>query len=304
MAAKTLRDLFVNRDRQILAFRKMLDGQTTRRVMVISAPPGMGKSWLLRMFALEANPRALPTVQIDFGDGQAYDALALVRRCRDAFGTEAFNAVTQAINDATTPRLALSAGGPTISMSASGGSTISGSPISVAEISTTIQDNYFVLQTDNPLVRQAAEDRVNQAFFGALQAQSASTRVVFLFATYERASLESERWVSSAADRWVQNELLVRIRDTKLSNVIVVLSGTRAPEFGPEWSEVLGHMELDPLDCVYITEYLRQRRGLSVITDAEAKRLCEATAGIPQVLGLIGDNLEQANRPKAQDEEW
>jgi len=281
----------------------MLDGQTSRRVMVITAPPGMGKSWLLRMFALEAGPRALPTVQIDFGDGQAYDALALVRRCRDAFGTEAFSAVTQAINDVTTPRLAISGAAPTISVGG-GGSTISGSPISVAEISTTIRDNYFVLQTDNPLVRQAAEDRINQAFFSALQAQSASTRVVFLFDTYERASLESERWVSSAADRWVQNELLVRIRDTKLTNVIVVLAGTRAPEFGAEWNEVLGHMELDPLDCEYVSEYLRQRRGLSVITDAEAQRLCEATAGSPQVLGLIGDNLEQANRPKTQDEEW
>lgn len=305
MAARTLRELFVNRDRQTLAFRKMIAGEISRRVMVINAPPGMGKSWLLRMFALEAGARALPTVQIDLGDGQAYDTLALVRRSRDAFGTEAFNSVTEAINEVTTPRLAL--GGavePTFNVAISGDSTLSNSPISVAEVSTTIKDNYFVLQTDNPLVRQAAEDRVNQAFFGALTAQSLLTPVVFLFDTYERASLDAERWVAGAADRWVQSELLARIRNAKLSNVIVVLAGTRTPEFGVEWNEVLGRMKLDELDCVYVTEYLRQRRGLTVITDAEAKRLCEATGGNPQVLGLIGDNLEQANKPKTQDEEW
>lgn len=304
MAAKTLRDLFVNRDRQILAFRKMIAGDISRRVMVISAAPGMGKSWLLRMFALEAAARALPTVQIDLGDGQAYDALALVRRARDAFGADAFNTVTEAINEVTTPRLALAGSAPAVNVAVSGDSTLNSSSISVAEVSTTIKDNYFVLQTDNPLVRQAAEDRVNQAFLSALAAQSAQAPVVFLFDTYERASLDGERWVSSAADRWIQGELLARIRDTKLTNVIVALAGTRIPEFGVEWNEVLGRMKLDQLDCVYVTEYLRQRRGLTVITDAEAKRLCEATGGNPQVLGLIGDNLEQANRPKTQDEEW
>jgi hypothetical protein len=53
-----------------------------------------------------------------------------------------------------------------------------------------------------------------------------------------------------------------------------------------------------------VTEYLRDRRGLSVITDAEAARLCQAVAGNPQVLGLIGDNLEQANAPAANDDDW
>src|SRR5258706_10974467 len=97
--AKTLRELFVDRVRQHDAFRKMLDGLSRRRVMILTAGPGLGKSWLLQMFALEAAGRKIPLVQIDFADGQAYDTLTLVRRCRDAFGPEHFNALTQAINE-------------------------------------------------------------------------------------------------------------------------------------------------------------------------------------------------------------
>jgi hypothetical protein len=88
--AKTLRELFVDRTRQSDAFRKMLEGQTRRRIMVLTAGPGMGKSWMLQMFVQEAIDRGVPLVRIDFADGQAYDALMLVLRFRDAFGTQHF----------------------------------------------------------------------------------------------------------------------------------------------------------------------------------------------------------------------
>ncbi|GAB4193851.1 MAG: hypothetical protein OHK0022_09220 [Roseiflexaceae bacterium] len=305
MSARTLRELFVNRDRQLVAFRRMIEGQSRRRIMLVQSGPGTGKSWLLRMFALETAARMLPTVQIDFTDGQAYDALALVRRCRDALGPEHFNAVTQALNDVTTARVAISAAlppqPPPISVTVGSDNTLTDSNI---EVGTIIKDNNFVLQTDNPLVRQAAEDRINQAFFSSLKTLTLATRPVFLFDTYERTSLETDRWLPSVTDRWITGELLTRIMDGRLTNAVAVVAGTRLPEFGAEWNEVLGRMELELLDCVYVTEYLRERLGLTVITDAEATRLCEATGGNPQIMALIGDNLEQANKPKVQDEDW
>lgn len=283
----------------------MIEGQSRRRIMLVQSGPGTGKSWLLRMFALETAARMLPTVQIDFTDGQAYDALALVRRCRDALGPEHFNAVTQALNDVTTARVAISAAlppqPPPISVTVGSDNTLTDSNI---EVGTIIKDNNFVLQTDNPLVRQAAEDRINQAFFSSLKTLTLATRPVFLFDTYERTSLETDRWLPSVTDRWITGELLTRIMDGRLTNAVAVVAGTRLPEFGAEWNEVLGRMELELLDCVYVTEYLRERLGLTVITDAEATRLCEATGGNPQIMALIGDNLEQANKPKVQDEDW
>ena len=317
--AKTLRELFVDRARQNDAFRRMLEGLSRRRIMILTAGPGMGKSWMLQIFAHEAASRQFPLVQIDFADGLAYDALMLVRRCRDAFGQQHFNSLTQAINEATTARIALNtepslqptavaAAPATVTVDTGGGDFAVGNiDKRQAEIfidGPVIKDNYFVVQTDNPLVRQVIEDRINTAFFECLSTLSAQTKLVFLFDTYERTSLETERWAPSAADRWIVGQLLARIRDGRLPNVIAVLAGRRTPEFGTEWNEVLGRISLEPLDCADIKVYLRDRRGLTVITDAEADRLCQAVAGSPQVLGLIGDNLEQANNPKTQDDEW
>lgn len=305
---KTLRELFVDRVRQSDIFRKILDGQARRQVMVVTAGAGLGKSWLLRVFAYEAAQRGLPTVQIDFADGQAYDTLALVRSCRDALGPESFAKLMRAIEEATTARVALAASGAPaspVNVSIGDSNSFSGSSVNVSDIGNTIiRDNSFVIQADSPLVRQAIEDRINAAFFACLAELSASRRAVFLFDTYERASLEAERWVAGTADRWVIGQLLARIRDGKLPNVAVVLAGRRAPEFGVEWNEVLGRLSLDLLECKDITEYLRERRGLAGISDAQAEVLCQAVAGNPQVMGLVGDNLEQANKPKMQDDEW
>jgi hypothetical protein len=318
--AKTLRELFVNRARQNDAFGRMLDGLSRRRVMILTAGAGMGKSWMLQIFALEAARRKLALVRIDFADNLAYDSLMLVRRCRDAFGPEYFNELTQAINEATTARLTLTteqavpqpsavAAGPSMVTVDTGGGDFAVGNIDKRQADIfidgpLIKDNYFVVQTDNPLVRQVIEDRINTAFFECLAAFTAQTKVIFLFDTYERNSLETERWSPNAADRWIAEQLLARIRDGKLTNVIVVIAGRRAPEFATEWNEVLGRISLDPLECADIKIYLRERRGLTVITDAEAERLCQAVAGSPQVLGLIGDNLEQANKGAAKDDEW
>lgn len=306
--SKTLRELFVNRTRQIDAFRKMLDGQTRRRIMVITAGPGMGKSWMLQMMAQEALARKLPLARIDFGDGQAYDALALMRRCRDLIGAEHFNELTQAINEATTARLAITTASatpsPEVNISIGADNVLTNSPIQVEAGTTVVKDNLFVVQADSPLVRQAIEDRINAVFFTCMARICKQNTMVFVFDTYERNSIEGDRWAASAADRWVTDQLLTRIRDGGLPNTAVVIAGRRTPEFGVEWNEVLGRMSLDPLECIDVKQYLRERRGLAVITDAEAERLCQAVGGSPQVLALIGDNLELAVKPKAQDDEW
>jgi hypothetical protein len=307
--SKTLRELFVDRVRQGDIFRRMLEGQTRRRIMVIAAGAGLGKSWLIRLFAAEAADRKLPLVQLDLGDGQAYDTLALVRRCRDSFGPEHFNALTVAINEATTTRVALTTPGAPpagpINIGIGDANVLTSSSINISEVgSTIIRDNSFVIQTDNPILRQAIEDRIDAAFFESLAALCARTRVVFLLDSYERASLESERWVSGAADSWIMGQVLARMRDGKLENAVAVLAGRRAPEFGVEWNEVLGRTSLDLLECDFVAEYLRARRGLAELSDGEVKVICDGTGGNPQVMGLFADNLEQRRRPKEDDFEW
>ncbi len=304
MPPRTLRDLFVDRDRQLTAFRRMLDGSARKRVMIIRAPDGMGKSWLLQMFAHPATETGLPLARFDFADGLVYDALALVRRARDMLGEAAFPDLEQTLREASTPRVNISVDGPPINVNVNDNTLGDNANITIGDVGVNLKNSQFIVQTDNPVIRQALEDRINRAFFEGLATLAATARPVFLFDSYERTSIETERWVAGSSDRWISGELLLRIRDGRLPNAIAVLAGSRTPEFGPEWSDVLGQMEIQPLSCDDVRTYLRERRGLTALTDNEAQRLCEASAGLPNIMALLGDNLERALQPKVQDDEW
>jgi hypothetical protein len=110
--------------------------------------------------------------------------------------------------------------------------------------------------------------------------------------------------VPNAADRWIRRELLTRIAEGRLANSVVVLAGRRLPEFdGAAWSDVVGRLELEFFTVEDVAQYLRENRGLAALTDTEVQTLFTAIQGNPQLLGIIGDNLEQAARPAA-DEDW
>jgi hypothetical protein len=299
MTTRTLQDLFVDRQLQIERFRRSFDGGP-RRIIAVTAGAGMGKSWLLKQFVAETRQRGGRAVLIDFSDGQAYDVLTLVRRCRDSFSSPHFNALTKAINEATATRVTLDGAG--------GGVNFSGAHIGdlqAGEIvgGNIIKDNFFIVQADNPVVLQAIEDRITLVFFECLRHLACETRVVFLFDSYERNSTDAERWVANAADRWITRELLVRLRDGALSNTLAVLAGRRLPELGIEWNAVLGPMPLELFTVTDVGHYLRENRGLAELSDAEVQTLFNAVQGNPQLLGIIGDNLEQTVRPK-DSEDW
>jgi hypothetical protein len=307
MITRSLEDLFVDRLKELDRFRKSLEGTSGRRIILVSAGPGMGKSWLLRRFAQDAETRRLAHVLIDFSDGQAYDVLTLVRRFRDQLGPEHFNRLTTTINEATTPRLVLADGGggapsPAVSFA---GAQVGDLRLGDVAGGSIIRDNFFVVQTDNPLLLQAIEDRVTQVFFECLaEVVAVSGPALFLFDSYERASQESEHWVSNAADRWIQRELLQRIGDGRLSGVLVVLGGRRLPELDAAWAKVVGRLDLELFTVADVAAYLRQNRRLAGLSDAEVQTLYNAVQGNPQLLGIIGDNLERSAGAGAAEDDW
>ncbi|MEI7769297.1 MAG: hypothetical protein WCI67_04875 [Chloroflexales bacterium] len=294
----------MDRLKQLDRFRKSLEGATSRRIILISAGSGMGKSWLLKRFASEAADRGARSVMIDFSDGQAYDVLSLVRRFRDSLGAGHFNKLTAALNEATAPRLVISDGG-----SGGGGAADFGSgqfgDVSTGDVAgrTIIKDNLFIVQADNPLVIQAIEDRITQVFFECLGELTAAGPALFLFDTYERTSQSSEGWSSNVTDRWITRELLARIREGRLANTVVVLAGRRLPDFGADWAQVVGALPMELFTQADVATYLRENRGLSSLSDAEVQTLFTAVQGNPQLLGIIGDRLEQTVRP-GDDDDW
>jgi hypothetical protein len=305
MATRSLQELFVDRLKQLDRFRKSLDGATSRRIILISAGSGMGKSWLLKRFAGEAAGRGARSALIDFSDGQAYDVLTLVRRFRDSLGASHFNRLTAAINEATAPRLVISDSGA----GDSGGGVSFGSSqigeLSIGDVAgrNIIKDNLFIVQADNPLVIQAIEDRITQVFFECMAELEAAGPALFLFDTYERNSPSGEGWSPNVTDRWVTRELLTRVRDGRLKSTVVVLAGRQLPSFGAEWAQVVGALPVELFTQADVSTYLRENRGLSNLTDAEVQTLYNAVQGSPQLLGIIGDNLEQTVRP-GDDDDW
>lgn len=310
MITRPLEDLFVDRLKELDRFRRSLEGTSGRRVILVTAGPGMGKSWLLRRFAQEAEARGGAHALIDFSDGQAYDVLTLVRRFRDLIGQDHFNQLTATINEATAPRLIITEQSPPplepaddAAVNFAGAQT---GDVSIGDVAgrNIIKDNLFLIQTDNPLLLQSIEDRVTQVFFECLAAIVASEPILFLFDSYEKTSQEGDRWVSNAADRWIQRELLRRIRDGRLPNTIVVLAGRRLPAFDAEWAKVVGPLPLELFTVNDVAEYLRQNRRLASLTDAEVQTLFNAVQGNPQLLGIIGDNLERSATAGAPDDDW
>lgn len=307
MITRPLEDLFVDRLKELDRFRRSLEGTSGRRIILVTAGPGLGKSWLLRRFAQEAEARGGAHALIDFSDGQAYDVLTLVRRFRDLLDSPHFNQLTAAINEATAPRIVIadqSDPAPETVVSFAGAQI---GEVQLGDVvgGNLIKDNLFVVQTDNPLLLQAIEDRVTQVFFECLARVAGEGTVLLLFDSYERTSQgDGERWVSNAADRWIQRELLLRIRDGRLANTLVVLAGRRLPPFDAEWAKVVGPLPLEFFTFDDVAEYLRQNRRLSTLTDTEVQTLYNAVQGNPQLLGIIGDNLERSAGAGAPDDDW
>jgi hypothetical protein len=303
MLTRSVQDLFVDRLRQLDRFRRSLDGSSERRIILIKAGSGMGKSWLLRQFSYEARERGARSVLIDFSDGQAYDVLTLLRRFRDGLGAADFNELTRAINTATAPRLVISDDDQAASTGLQLGADSTLTDVQIGDVAgrNIIKDNQFIIQAENPQHIQAIEDRVTQVFFTCLDRLTAHTQVVFLFDTYERNSQERERWVAGAADRWIRRELLERVRDGRLQRGLIVLAGRRLPGLGPEWNRVAGQLQLEGLTVEDVAQYLRENRRLVSLSADEIQTLYTAVQGNPQLLGIIGDNLEQALQPVQDD---
>jgi hypothetical protein len=267
----------------------------------------MGKSWLLREFARQCEERRVPHALVDFADGQAYDALLLARSLRDQLAAPEFNRLTETINEITNPRLQLSsaASGPStgISIEGSADASVDVSGTVAGRDVITIKDNYLVFQTDSALVRQVLDDRVTAAFGEALGLLAARTRVAFLFDTYERTATGLSPWAPGVADRWITRALLEPIREGRLRNVVVVLAGTEVPSFDAEWAAVVGSLGMPGFAREDVAEYLRTNRGLANLSEEQITALYTAVQGNPTLLGVIGDNLENAAN-KGSDDEW
>jgi hypothetical protein len=290
---------FVDREKQTGGFLKMVQRETEKRIMAIEAPAGMGKTWTVQRMRHECSLQQLSTANFDFRDRRPWDYLAIVRQARDQMGAAHFNVLTQTINESTGVNVQLStssgAGGVDLTLGPDSGQ-ISDSQLQIGDVQVAgrdiIKDNFFYVQADSDTTRRAIEGRINDAFFTCLTQLAQEQALVFFFDSYEEVTQE--------ADRWIQTQLLARIRDGQLTNVVVILAGRELPEFErSSWRHILASTGLDLLDLEHIKEYIIEKRGL---VDLDVDTIVKASGGSPSLLAMMADNL--ALEFEDDDDDW
>jgi hypothetical protein len=282
--SQTVIRYFVNREHIFSGFGRMLSGESEKQIMLVKAPGGMGKSWLVAKLKHEcsiAEPR-IHFASIDFKDGQAYDYLSVIRRTRDEIGAAYFNHLTEVINAATGVQVNLKI------------ESSSSQPVNIQRIQDVtnseiniagghiVKDNFFLVQVDSQAVRFEIKSQIVRAFFEQFRQFLAAEKAVLFFDTYGKAP--------QAIRYWLEGDLLVQIRDGKLPGLVVVITGREVPELDMMWKHCATRPGLEPLGNEDVAKYLVEKRGLK---DVDPDTLYKATLGNPQLLGMLADNIDQ-----------
>ncbi len=287
--AKEFLDWFVNRDKQYRGFTKMLAHDTERLIMRIQAGPDMGKTWLIQRMHHHAEAEKTPVVHVDFRDRRPYDYLSLVRLARDQFTSPHFNLLTATINKFTEINVTITTEEGTGSVELAAGDVVQvGGDVAGRDI---IKDNQFYIKADSDMSRRVAEIQINDAFIkGLIGLVAEHGTAVFLFDSFEEATVE--------ARRWLKDHLLLQIREGRLPNTIVVFAGREVDDFGQSYKGLVASTGLDMFSEKYIHEYLIERRQ---ITDLDVDTVFRTSGGLP---GLLAKMADLAGLDDNGDETW
>ncbi len=283
LADPRIQGWFVNRTKQRGLFIKMLELGVQKQIMLVEAPSGMGKSWLINWLRAECSKRQVPVSHLNLEQlvtDASLNYLGIVREARDQLGPAYFNAMTKVINANT-----------------SGGVSQAGQADDAV-----VQDSLGLVLADSDQVRRQIKVRILDAFFNCLRAIPQG-RVVFLLDAYENLQDDLQKVQEDAqnvrrnAREWVERELLSRICRGELPNVLVGIAGRQVPRLDSpdlhlsDWSKFvippppkLTELELFSPDDV--ADYLRQRK----ITTLDPKSLSDEKGVIPGELAAQVEN--------------
>ena len=266
---RRIQDWFVNRKKQRDLFLKMLAQTVEKQIMLVEAPSGMGKSWLINWLRGECNAQQVPVAHLNL-EQLAYaslDYLGIVREAREQLGAVYFNAMTEVINAST-----------------SGGV----SQASQAD-SDIVQDRLGLVRVDSDQVRQQIKLRILNLFFECLR-KIPQRRVVFLLDAYEN--------VKRDAQEWIEGELLSSICRGESPSVLAVIAGRQVPRLDspdlnlPDWEKFVippppKLTDLEPFSPDDVAEYLRRRK----VATLDPQDIAAKSGGIP---GKLADQVENA----------
>ncbi len=144
-----------------------------------------------------------------------------------------------------------------------------------------ITDSKALLRADSQQERQHAERQINNAFFDCLAAILPDKNpVVLLFDSVEAAPPE--------AQRWLLDELLPRLSEAALKDMVIIITGRKTPDMSQlNIQHLLVETKLDPFVETDIREYFEDRRK---ITGLDLRTVILTSGGIPGALAMMADH--------------
>jgi hypothetical protein len=144
-----------------------------------------------------------------------------------------------------------------------------------------ITDNNALLRADSQQERQHAERQISNAFFDCLGAILLDkTPVVLLFDSVEAAPPEAERWLL--------DELLPRLNEETLKDLVIIITGRKTPDMSQvNIKHLLVETKLEPFVEADIREYFEERRK---ITDLDIRTIILTSGGVPGALAMMADH--------------
>ncbi len=144
-----------------------------------------------------------------------------------------------------------------------------------------ITDSNALLRADSQQERQHAERQINNAFFDCLAAILPDKNpAVLLFDSVEAAPPEAQRWLLA--------ELLPRLSEAALNDLVIIITGRKTPDMSRlNIQHLLVETKLDPFVETDIREYFEDRRK---ITGLDLRTIILTSGGIPGALAMMADH--------------
>lgn len=285
----TVERYFVNRDRELRIFHRMVAGQEPRRILDVCADGGQGKSYLLRQIRTESRAGGVPCALIEFAPNWQPDPLKLMRELAERLGDEHFAGFRY--RDATLhgqpSSLALADDAPPPGVSMEGNFT--GARVENVAGGSIHQTTVDQRRPPTAQERERLVWELAQIFCRELTALAADFPVALLFDAWEHVPGET-------AD-WIVHRLLRPMRDGERGRLVVVLAGQPAgPRPFEPWGDWRGIVVrcngFDAFELEAVRRYFLEKRGLP-LAEGDVQAYYRAVCSKPKLMGNIADELEE-----------
>jgi len=245
-----LKIIHVDREREDALFQRMIRGEGQSHVLLIQAPSGMGKSFLLKKWWDECQGVLCGRVNLK---SMSYSAIEILGELCQQLGPHLFDHFYTKCEEFC--RMA----GVHIERA-----TLFNSPIDAT------------LGTADSEQRQLRRQILTDAFFADLSHQDVgpSKTVLLLFDTFERASPDVKDWISG----------LFLTRTYRCRWLVVVIAGQEVPQLDVDWSDLCMRVSLTHLSKDNMREYVR-RLQLN-LEEAVIEAIYDITDGRPYDVAL------------------